>query len=161
MGRFMFHFLSSSQDDFKWGLGAMELQLSLKGTNGLCEHKSVFYDLKNKQRTERSLGKFTIWDWDPVFITTLNVLNLIPSILEMIKCPQSLFLLICLEFCSCSSRNTWRLRHYESAALLRSITSLRILTQLWGWHYWYNLELLTQCVVHGHHHHHHQDLETY
>lgn len=31
----MFYFLRSSQHHFKWGLDAMEMQLSLKSTNGL------------------------------------------------------------------------------------------------------------------------------
>lgn len=59
----MFYFLRSSRDRFQWGLDAMEMQLSLKRTNGRGEgkkKKGVFYDLKNKQRTERSFGKFKI-----------------------------------------------------------------------------------------------------
>lgn len=41
MGRFMLYFLSS-RDDFKWGLDAMKMQLSLKGPNWLGEQKIVF-----------------------------------------------------------------------------------------------------------------------
>lgn len=40
----MFYFLSSSQDDFKWSLDAMVMQLSLKRPQGTCEQKIVFCD---------------------------------------------------------------------------------------------------------------------
>lgn len=36
----MFCFLSSSQDDFKWSLDAMVMQLSLKRLQGTCEPKN-------------------------------------------------------------------------------------------------------------------------
>lgn len=48
MGRFMFSFLSSSQDDFKWGLDALEMLLSLKRTHELCEQKVCFM-IKNTE----------------------------------------------------------------------------------------------------------------
>lgn len=45
----MFYFLRNSKDHFLWGLGAMEMQLSLKRTDGLGEGGGgVFYDLKNQ-----------------------------------------------------------------------------------------------------------------
>lgn len=36
----MFYFLSTSQDDFKWGFHAMVMQLSLGRTHEYCEQKN-------------------------------------------------------------------------------------------------------------------------
>lgn len=49
----MFYFLSRSQDDFKWGLAAMEMQLSLKGRMdfGSQKKKKYFVSKKKNKKT--------------------------------------------------------------------------------------------------------------
>lgn len=56
----MFYFVSSSQDDLKWGLDAMGMQLSLKGRMDFVS-KTVCFVFKTKpQRSGRPLGQFII-----------------------------------------------------------------------------------------------------
>lgn len=60
MGRFVFYFVSSSQDDLKWGLDAMGMQLSLKGRMDFVNKTVCFVFKKKPQRSGRPLGQFII-----------------------------------------------------------------------------------------------------